>query len=148
MDKEAERIHAIPYSDRVDTELSYLRARIRSASKGVNLTSKIMVSKAMDFKLEADDTIFIPKYFGDVEIIGGVVYPGRYPFEPNTQLVDYIKLAGDLTKFSNGKIYLINAETGTKIRAKNNIIIKNVRLTVIELIKNLLNQNITLVQIE
>jgi len=123
LDIEAERIHSIPYSDRVDTELSYLRARIRAKKKGVNLTSEKMVSKAMNFKLERGDAIFIPKYFGSVGIIGGIVYPGRYPFEPDMNYKDYIKLAGGLTKFSNGKIYIMNSETGTKILAKT---IKNI----------------------
>ena len=123
VDKEAERISTIPYPDRTDTELSYLRARIRSVKGGVSLTSSEMVSKAMNFKLETGDAIFIPMYFGEVEIIGGVLFPGRYPFEPRMQTEEYINLAGGMTKSATGDVYVVNAETGVRISSKiiNNI---------------------------
>ena len=118
VDKEAERISTIPYSDRTDTELSYLRARIRAIKGGVNLTSAEMVSKAMNFKLETGDAIIIPMYFGEVEIIGGVLFPGRYPFEPGMKTEEYINLAGGITKSATGNIYVVNPETGVKISSK------------------------------
>ena len=123
VDKEAERISTIPYPDRTDTELSYLRARIRSVKGGVRLTSSEMISKAMNFKLETGDAIFIPMYFGEVEIIGGVLFPGRYPFEPRMQTEEYINLAGGMTKSATGDVYVVNAETGVRISSKriNNI---------------------------
>jgi len=125
VDKEAERIATIPYSDRTNTELSYLRARIRAEKGGIHLTSPEMILKAMSFKLETGDVIHIPMYFGEVEIIGGVLYPGRYPFTPGLQTLDYINLAGGLTKSSNGNIYIVNSQTGvrvssTKVKKLNN----------------------------
>ena len=124
-DKEAERISTIPYPDRTDTELSYLRARIRAIKGGVNLTSAEMVSKAMNFKLETGDAIIIPMYFGEVEIIGGVLFPGRYPFEPGMQTEEYINLAGGITKSATGNIYVVNPETGVKISSKKIKMINN-----------------------
>ena len=118
-DNEAERISTIPYPDRSNSELSYLRARIRSVKGGVKLSSPKMVLKAMDFKLETGDAIFIPMYFGEVEIIGGILFPGRYPYEPEMETIDYIKLAGGLSNSAMKSIFIVNAETGTRILAKN-----------------------------
>ncbi len=125
VDKEAERISTIPYPDRTNTELSYLRARIRAVKGGVHLTSPEMILKAMNFKLETGDAIYIPMYFGEVEIIGGILYPGRYPFKPGIHALEYINIAGGLTKSANGNIYIVNAQTGVRISSKKVKMINN-----------------------
>lgn len=117
-DREYERISTIPHADRTDSEISYLRARIRSEKGGVFFTSRKMVSSAMDFNLEAGDVIYIPKYFGEVEVIGGVLFPGRYPYIPERSLEEYIKLAGGFNRSASGDIYVVNSETGTRLSSK------------------------------
>ena len=118
IDKESERIAIIPHADRTDTEISYIRARNRSEKGGVFLTSSKMVLNAMDFKLENGDIIYIPKYYGEVEVIGGIVFPGRYPYKPELSMTEYIELAGGMNRSASGDIYVVNAETGTRISAK------------------------------
>lgn len=118
IDKESERIAIIPHADRTDSEISYIRARIRSEKGGVFLTSSKMVLNAMDFKLENGDNIYIPKYYGEVEVIGGVLFPGRYPYKPELSMTEYIELAGGMNRYVSGDIYVVNAETGTRLSAK------------------------------
>lgn len=118
LDKEAERISTIPHADRTDSELSYIRARIRSEKGSVSFSSREMVSLAMDFKLEAGDVIYIPRYFGEVGVIGGVLFPGRYPYVPERSLEEYIKLAGGTSGSASGDIYVVDAETGTRLSSK------------------------------
>ncbi|ODS30776.1 MAG: polysaccharide export protein [Candidatus Scalindua rubra] len=125
IDKEAERISTIPHADRTDSELSYIRARLRSEKGGVFFASPEMVSSAMDFKLEAGDVIYIPRYFGVVEVIGGVLFPGRYPYIPERSLEEYIKLAGGTSRYASGDIYIVNAETGTRLSSKKEKQISN-----------------------
>jgi protein involved in polysaccharide export with SLBB domain len=77
-----------------------------------------MVLNAMDFKLENGDNIYIPKYYGEVEVIGGVFFPGRYPYKPELSMTEYIELAGGMNRYVSGDIYVVNAETGTRLSAK------------------------------
>jgi protein involved in polysaccharide export with SLBB domain len=77
-----------------------------------------MVLKAMDFKLQDADIIYIPKYYAAVEVIGGILFPGRYPYKPELSITEYIELAGGINRSATGDIYVVNAETGTRVSGK------------------------------
>ena len=56
----------------------------------------------MNFKLTSGDEILIPKKINYIEVIGGVVHPGRYSFLSKMSIEDYVILSGGETNESTG----------------------------------------------
>ena len=79
----------------------------------------------MDFLLVNNDRIFVPENYNYIEVLGGVVKPGRYPYIINNNYKDYLKMAGGHTETSTKNIYIIKAGTGQRIPARKSIIIEN-----------------------
>ena len=78
IDREFDRINLIQPRYLSDLDNAYLKARTsfnrgKISSGNINFTENIM-----NFKLVSGDEIIIPKKFDYVEVIGAVVYPGRY----------------------------------------------------------------------
>lgn len=119
IDKELNRISSIPYNDRTDSEISYVRSRIQSEKGVLYINIKEHVQKALNYIVEPNTVIVIPRKIKTVDIIGGVLYPGSYPFLSGNSVFNYIELAGGYTSRYNGNTYIINSVTGTKMELKD-----------------------------
>ena len=124
-DREAKRILLIPEENRGQTERAYIKARALTDKGNIESNSMAQTKLLMDFLLVNNDRIFVPENYNYIEILGGVVKPGRYPYIINQNYKDYLKLAGGHSETSTKNIYIIKAGTGQRIPAKKNIIIEN-----------------------
>ena len=118
-DKELNRILALNPEDRSDTDLSYIRARARS-ERGSFSHSDFNLSNSVisDYKLFNKDIIYIPRKYSFVEVIGAVRNPGRYPFNENLTIQEYIERSGGVTKNATNKYFIIQSSTGDRLNLK------------------------------
>jgi protein involved in polysaccharide export with SLBB domain len=66
------------------------------------------------------DNIFYPSFEDRVFILGGVVSPGPYNFNPYYSLPQYLSLAGGTSKLATGKINVLSPDgKNTKITKRN-----------------------------
>ena len=72
-----------------------------------------------------DDEIYVPENFNYIEILGGILKPGRYPFSNNRTFDEYIKLAGGKSRTATRDIFIIKSGTGQRLPANRDIIIEN-----------------------
>jgi len=72
------------------------------------------------------DNIFYPSFEDRVFILGGVIQPGPYTFNPYYRLPQYLSLAGGTSKMHTGNIWIIDPDGNQRKLKKsemNNIII-------------------------
>ena len=116
-DRELERILLKEQINRSIEEKAYVKARIRTQKGSLEIATNNTVTKR--HLLTNDDQILIPKSFPYVEVIGAILYPGRYAFKDELTANEYIKMAGGLSKNSSGKKFLVKSMTGQRFKLKN-----------------------------
>ena len=124
-DREAERILLIPEENRGLSERAYIKARALTKKGTIESNSLLQTDLLMDFNLVNNDNVHVPENYYYVEVLGGVLKPGRYPYDKNKPIEGYIKLAGGMSQTSTKNIYIIKAGTGQRLPAKKNVIIEN-----------------------
>ena len=118
-DPEYERIKLISPQNRTVSEISYFRSKKLASNKTVSHANDSNLSEIFTHKLNFDDIIEVSKLINYVQIIGGVVSPGYYPYDPIFTIDDYILYAGGKSKYSVNKLYIINS-LNEKYRVKDN----------------------------
>ncbi|MBI65412.1 MAG: hypothetical protein CMG64_03885 [Candidatus Marinimicrobia bacterium] len=124
-DYELERILLIDPSDRTSSEKSYIKSRKKIIKGLIVSEDKDLTKLIYDYKIEKGDEIFIPLKLNFIEIIGAVKFPGRYPYNPEFSISDYIKESGGKTKNANGKIFVIDNMSNQKTKARLNKSLNN-----------------------
>jgi len=124
-DIEYERIMSIPYEDRSDAEKAYVKARSRTVKGTISSSSDEYTSTIMSFPLQIDDQIIITPMQEYVEVLGAVVFPGRYPLIRGKSIDDYIRDAGGLVHQATRRRYIVKNSTGKRIQFDENDGIEN-----------------------
>ena len=70
----------------------------------------------MDPLLEAGDVVFIPQRPSTVTVLGEVMQPGSYSYQPGMTVGDYIKKAGGYAQFSDEDLTFIVLPDGSAKR--------------------------------
>ena len=122
-DRELERILLKEEIHRSVEEKSYVKARIRTQKGSLEIATNSIAKRT--HILTNNDEILIPKSFPYIEVIGAVLFPGRYGFKNNLTSNDYIKMAGGLSKNSSGKKFIVKAMTGQRFKLNNNYDLEN-----------------------
>jgi polysaccharide export outer membrane protein len=78
--------------------------------------SVLAANPQLDPLLEAGDVIFIPQRPSTVAVLGEIIQPGSYAYQPGTRVADYIKKAGGPTQFSNEDLTFIVQPDGSARR--------------------------------
>jgi protein involved in polysaccharide export with SLBB domain len=79
----------------------------------------------MNLPLVNEDEIVILENFDYIEILGGVLKPGRYPYTANITFDEYVDLAGGITNTATRKKFIIKAGTGQRLPIKKTVQIEN-----------------------
>ncbi len=124
-DIEMERISLIPYEDRSDAEKAYVKARLRVSKGLISSSTREFTNDIMQYPLQISDVISIPPMQEYVEVLGAVVFPGRYPLISEKTVEDYIRDAGGITKQASRQRYIVKNNTGQRIPFDENMIIEN-----------------------
>jgi len=114
-DREYSRILLIPDENRSAEEKAYIKARMLTTKGTIESSSLEQVKTLMDLPLVNEDEIVILENFDYIEILGGVLKPGRYPYTENINLLEYIDLAGGITNTATRKKFIIKAGTGQRL---------------------------------
>ncbi len=120
-DLEFNRISLIPEQYRSDEEKSYIKARTYTFMGGIKSNSTISYDKILDFTINRNDFITIPQALDYVEVIGGVYSPGRYPYDKNFNLNEYVDLAGGYTKKAKYIKYIVKSNSGYRFKYSKKI---------------------------
>ena len=124
-DRENNRILLIPDENRSPEEKAYIKAR-RITKKGTIESSSLKQAESlMDLTLVNKDQIIILENFDYIEILGGVINPGRYPYTTNITYDEYVDIAGGLTKTATRKKFIIKGGTGQRLPIKKTVKIEN-----------------------
>ena len=83
-------------------------------SEDYNRTQEIL-----SYDVQPGDLVYIPKKSNYIEILGSVNFPGRYPYDENLSVNDYIESAGGKTDNSTRKIYIIDNASNQKNRVRS-----------------------------
>ena len=124
-DRELERILLIPEENRGQSERAYIKARALTIKGSIESNSMNQSKELMNFTLVNNDEIYVPENFNYIEILGGILKPGRYPFSNNRTFDEYIKLAGGKSRTATRDIFIIKSGTGQRLPANRDIIIEN-----------------------
>jgi protein involved in polysaccharide export with SLBB domain len=124
-DREKKRILIIPEENRSIPERAYIKARSLTRKGTIESNSITQMETLLKFKMVKDDQIIVPQSHDFVELVGGIMRPGRYPFYSDKTVKDYILLAGGKNETSIRSIFIIKSGTGQRIPAKKNTIIEN-----------------------
>ncbi|MBL50589.1 MAG: hypothetical protein CMG57_01370 [Candidatus Marinimicrobia bacterium] len=124
-DRERIRILLIPEENRSPSERAYIKARALTKRGSIESNSRTQMETLLNFILVNNDNIFIPEDYKYIEVLGGVVKPGRYPFYDGKLVNDYILLAGGKTKTSTRNTFIIKAGTGQRLPAKKDVNLEN-----------------------
>ena len=120
-DLEFKRISLIPEQFRSDEEKSYIKARAYSSMGGIKANSEQSYDKILDFTLNRNDHIIVPQALDYIEVIGAVYNPGRYPYNNNFNLNQYIDIAGGYTKKAKYTKYIVKSKSGYRYKYNNKI---------------------------
>ncbi|MBC8213923.1 MAG: SLBB domain-containing protein [Candidatus Marinimicrobia bacterium] len=124
-DHELDRIRLIPNENRSDTEKAYLKAR-SGITKGLISSSSIEYTQSiMNYVINSGDIITIPNIVEYIEVLGAVLYPGRYPFYQDKTIENYVSMAGGLTNNSTRDRYIIKFSSGQRVPFSNRVLIEN-----------------------
>ena len=107
-DIDLSQIMLIEPQNRSMSEISYLKSRSLVGSGSLAADNYDMTQKILKYKVNPQDEVFIPQIINYIEIVGGVVNPGRYPYIESFTIRDYINEAGGKTKNSMNKYFIIN----------------------------------------
>jgi protein involved in polysaccharide export with SLBB domain len=78
--------------------------------------SLLAASPARDPLLEAGDVVFIPQRPSTVAVLGEVMQPGSYSYQPGMTVEEYIKKAGGYAQFANDGMTFIVMPDGSARR--------------------------------
>ncbi len=76
----------------------------------------LAANPSMDPLLEPGDVVFIPQRPSTVAVLGEVMQPGSYAYQPGMSVGDYIKKAGGYAQFSNDDMTFIVQPDGSAKR--------------------------------
>jgi polysaccharide biosynthesis/export protein len=124
-DRENTRILLIPDENRSAEEKAYIKARMLTKKGTIESSSLEQAESLMSLPLVNDDQIVILENFDYIEILGGVLKPGRYPYTTNITFDEYVDLAGGITNTATRKKFIIKAGTGQRLPIKNTVQIEN-----------------------
>ena len=114
-DRENTRILLIPDENRSSEEKAYIKARMLTKKGTIESSSLEQAKSLMSLPLVNGDQIVILENFDYIEILGGVLKPGRYPYTTNISFNEYLELAGGITKTATRKKFIIKAGTGQRL---------------------------------
>jgi protein involved in polysaccharide export with SLBB domain len=124
-DREYIRILLIPDGNRSPEEKAYIKARMLTQKGTIESSSLEQAESLMEHPLVNQDQIVILANFNYIEILGGVLKPGRYPYVTDITFDKYISLAGGITNTATRKKFIIKAGTGQRLPIKKNAQIEN-----------------------
>ena len=124
-DREKDRILLIPNENRSPEEKAYIKARMLTKKGTIESSSLEQAESLMNLPLVNDDEIVILENFDYIEILGGVLKPGRYPYTTNITFDEYVDLAGGITNTATRKKFIIKAGTGQRLPIKKTVQIEN-----------------------
>jgi polysaccharide export outer membrane protein len=78
--------------------------------------SVLAANPQQDPLLEAGDVVFIPQRPATVTVLGEVMQPGSYSYQPGMQVSDYIKKAGGYAQFSDDDLTFVVLPDGSARR--------------------------------
>jgi len=107
--------------DQVPMGQKDLRAFRVSGGDVIVVPDVVTKNTQFDYNVAAipGEKVFYPSYEDRVFVLGGVEFPGAYPFSPYYTVSQYISLAGGLSEKGKGKYRIINAK-GESHKAKEN----------------------------
>jgi len=124
-DREKNRILLIPDENRSSEEKAYIKARMLTNKGTIESSSLKQAKSLLDLPLVNRDQIIIPENFLYIEILGGILKPGRYPYTTDLSFDDYIELAGGMTETATRKKFVIKGGTGQRLPINKTIQIEN-----------------------
>ncbi len=124
-DRENKRILLIPVENRSPEEKAYIKARMLTTKGTIESSSLEQAESLMNLPLVNEDEIVILENFDYIEILGGVLKPGRYPYTANITFDEYVDLAGGITNTATRKKFIIKAGTGQRLPIKKTVQIEN-----------------------
>jgi len=114
-DRENKRILLIPVENRSPEEKAYIKARMLTTKGTIESSSLEQAESLMGLPLVNEDEIVILENFDYIEILGGVLKPGRYPYTADITFDEYVDLAGGITNTATRKKFIIKAGTGQRL---------------------------------
>ena len=124
-DREKNRILLIPDENRSSEEKAYIKARMLTNKGTIESSSLKQAKSLLDLPLVNRDQIIIPENFLYIEILGGILKPGRYPYTTDLTFDQYIELAGGMTETATRKKFVIKGGTGQRLPINKTIQIEN-----------------------
>ena len=124
-DRENDRILLIPNENRSPEEKAYIKARMLTKKGTIESSSLEQAQSLMNLPLVNEDEIVILENFNYIEILGGVLKPGRYPYTTDITFNEYIDLAGGITNTATRKKFIIKAGTGQRLPINKTAQIEN-----------------------
>jgi len=124
-DREKDRILLIPNENRSPEEKAYIKARMLTKKGTIEASSLEQAESLMSLPLVNEDQVVILENFDYIEILGGVLKPGRYPYTTNITFDEYVDLAGGITNTATRKKFIIKAGTGQRLPIKKTVQIEN-----------------------
>lgn len=124
-DRENTRILLIPDENRSSEEKAYIKARMLTKKGTIESSSLEQAKSLMSLPLVNEDQIVILESFDYIEILGGVLKPGRYPYTTDITFDEYVDLAGGITNTATRKKFIIKAGTGQRLPINKTTQIEN-----------------------
>ena len=124
-DREKDRILLIPDENRSPEEKAYIKARMLTKKGTIESSSLEQAKSLMSLPLVNEDQIVILENFDYIEILGGVLKPGRYPYTTDITFEEYVDFAGGITKTATRKKFIIKAGTGQRLPINKTAKIEN-----------------------
>ena len=124
-DRENKRILLIPDENRSPEEKAYIKARMLTKKGTIESSSLEQAKSLMSLPLVNEDEILILENFDYIEILGGVLKPGRYPYTTDITFDEYVDLAGGITNTATRKKFIIKAGTGQRLPINKTTQIEN-----------------------
>jgi len=124
-DRENKRILLIPDEIRSPEEKAYIKARMLTKKGTIESSSLEQAESLMSLPLVNRDEIIILENFDYIEILGGVLKPGRYPYTIDLTFDGYVDLAGGITNTATRKKFIIKAGTGQRLPINKTAQIEN-----------------------
>jgi len=81
--------------------------------------SVLAANPSQDPLLETGDVIFIPQRPSTVAVLGEVMQPGSYSYQPGMTVADYVKKAGGYAQFSEDDLTFIVQPDGSARKVEN-----------------------------
>jgi len=81
--------------------------------------SVLAANPSLDPLLEAGDVVFIPQRPSTVAVLGEVMQPGSYSYQPGMTVQDYVKKAGGYAQFSEEDLTFIVQPDGSARKVEN-----------------------------